>query len=55
LFPISEHSFYVAALKKMFMARTKDSTIFREAKNKKGGKMSLEMVNNTATGQSSSK
>lgn len=29
LLPISEHSFYVAALKKMYMARTKDDTLFR--------------------------
>lgn len=28
LFPISEHSFYLNAIKKLFFARTKDSDIF---------------------------
>ena len=30
IFPISRHSFYTAALKRMFMARTKDPKLFKK-------------------------
>ena len=29
LFPISEHSFHTSALKRMFMAKTKDDNLFK--------------------------
>ena len=34
LYPISEHSFYLKAIKKLFIARTKSNTLFRKKKAK---------------------
>lgn len=45
LFPISEHSFYLNAIKKLFFARTHDDSIFEtrsKAQIKQKGKNTLE-------------
>jgi hypothetical protein len=35
LSPISSHSFYIKAIQKLFIAKTRDYALFRNKKNKK--------------------
>ena len=45
LFPLSEYSFKLRAIETLFLAKTKDSSMFRSKKPKKKGKgVKLEMV-----------
>ena len=42
LFPISEHSFYLHAARLLYLAKTDDATVFKEAENKVGNEKYLD-------------